>query len=175
MLPQKFIDAINNPIVSFIGNIMTWISVLVFCIVSFLCLRGVIPALYRLGRGISMRDIAVFAEGDNFIRLKDMLVDSGIFKSKRIHQIHKDSLDKAQGYSVFLVQYSHYRDELDDILNLKSDSTALIVYAPPNEVRIDDVGMNKINNKRNAIIVNMRGRLINDILISLITTSYVGK
>lgn len=153
-------------------NIMAILSFLSALLIICLYSSNIFTTLYRLGNGLAKRDIAVFDENGSYESLRDSLVDSKLFKSKRIHQIHKNSIDKARKYSIFLVHYSIYQNELDKILALKDDSTALIVYAPQSEGRVSDVDMNKINDKRNAIVVNFRGRLINDILISLMTTSF---
>ena len=102
-----------------------------------------------------------------------MLVDSKIFEDKNILQINKNDLKKAEKETLFLVHWKDYQDKIDDILTLKKDSTALVIYAPQNEGRIEPVDMmEKINYHRNTIVVNFRGRLINDILVCLITTSY---
>jgi len=53
---------------------------------------------------------------------------------------------------------------------MKNLETALIVYAPQSEGFIDKPMMERISNERNAIVVNLRGRLLNDILVSMITT-----
>jgi hypothetical protein len=57
-------------------------------------------------------------------------------------------------------------------LSEKKDGTALLIYAPQEEGFISKEDIAKINQHRNAIVVNFRGRLLNDIMISLITTSY---
>ena len=61
---------------------------------------------------------------------------------------------------------------LDSILSEKKDGTALLIYAPQEEGFISKEDIAKINQHRNVIVVNFRGRLLNDIMISLITTSY---
>ena len=64
---------------------------------------------------------------------------------------------------------------IDNILKIKDDSDALIIYAPQEEGLIDRSILEKINLERNSIVVNFRGRLLNDILTCMITTSYVKK
>ncbi len=160
------------PYYGLLKNIMATIGFVLTLLIIYLYSSNVLTILYRLGKGLAKRDIAVFDENGSYESLRDSLVDSKLFKSKRVHQIHKDSIDKARKYSIFLVHYNVYQNEFDKILALKDDATALIVYAPQSEGRISDADMNKINDKRNAIVVNFRGRLINDILISLITTSF---
>lgn len=153
-------------------NIMAIVGFLSTILIVYLCTSNILKTLYRLGRGLAKRNIAIFDAGDSYTSLKAVLIDSKLFKEERIHQIHQDSIDKAKKYSVFLVHYSVYHNKINEILALKDDSTALIVYAPQDEGRINDDDMKKINNKRNTIVVNFRGRLLNDILISLMTTSF---
>ena len=118
-----------------------------------------------------MTVIAVFASTE-YESLKAMLVDSKIFKANNIIQICKDSLKKAERETLFLVHWKEYQGVINDIISIKKDTTALIVYAPQHEGRIEDPEiLTKINSQRNSIIVNFRGRLLNDIIVSLITTS----
>ena len=102
-----------------------------------------------------------------------MLIDSKIFKDKNIIKINKNDIKKAHKANLFLVHWSDYQEAMNEILESKNDSTALVIYAPQSEGRIENQEMlNKINSQRNSIIVNFRGRLLNDILISLITANY---
>ena len=61
---------------------------------------------------------------------------------------------------------------LDDILQKKKDNTPLIIYAPQDKGKIAPEDLKKINQHRNVVVVNFRGRLINDILVSLMTTGF---
>jgi hypothetical protein len=70
------------------------------------------------------------------------------------------------------VHWKSFEEEIGKILEMKNDSTALVVYAPTNEGRIENALMERINNERNSIVVNLRGRLLNDVLVSMITTGY---
>ena len=137
----------------------------------YLIIKGVFPVWYRLGMGLSKRKIAIFAE-EEFDNLSNILIDSNIFEKKNIVKIDKQSMRKAESITLLLVHWKCFEAEIDYILNIKSDSDALIVYAPQQEGRIDENNLEKINLERNSIIVNFRGRLLNDILTCMITTSY---
>lgn len=149
-------------LVAFIYDISTWGS-------------GISPALWRLGKGLACRKIAIFAEGDDFNSLKNMLVDSNLFKDKNIIQITKNEIKKAEGYTLFVVHWKSAKEYLKDILNCKIDSTALIIYAPQDEGTLNLEEFKEINRHRNTLLVNFRGRLLNDIISSLITTSFEKK
>lgn len=61
---------------------------------------------------------------------------------------------------------------MDEIIRHKQDATALIVYAPQEDGKVPSEMLCKINNERNSLIVNFRGRLLNDILVFMMTTQY---
>lgn len=162
----------NHPFFIVIGGVATLAMVAGAIYTLSLIIKRVIPVWYRLGVGLSKRKIAIFATTE-YQSLKNMLVDSKIFTEENIIQIHTNDLRKAEKESVFLVHWKDYQDVMPQILDLKRDSTALIVYAPQSEGRIENQTiLDNINLQRNSIIVNFRGRLLNDILVSLITTSY---
>lgn len=169
---QSIINFFNHPFFIIVGGLSTLLMVATFLYSLYLVMRGIVPVWYRLGKGLARRSIAVFADSNEFNGLRDMLVDSKIFRSKNIHPITINSINKAEGYTVFLVHWSKYKDKIDEILRIKKDSTALVIYAPQSEGLIDLEKMHLINSHRNSIVVNFRGRLINDILVSLITTVY---
>jgi hypothetical protein len=137
-------------------------------------IRGIIPVLWRLGKSLYNRRIALYAENEA-TTLKLTLIDSKLFKDKNIDIIGRKELAKGRDHSMMIVYYPEFKDCILDIISLKNDSDALIVYAPSCDGRIDDEILNAINAQRNSIIVNLRGRLLNDILTSMITTNYAKK
>jgi hypothetical protein len=166
---ENIVNFFNHPFFSVVGGIATLFSIISIVYIVFLVMKGVLPVWYRLGLGLSKREIAIFAENE-YSSLNKMLLDSRIFNSSI--QIHKNDIKSAEDKTIFLVHWNDYKDVLSEILTIKKDSTPLIVYAPQNGGRIDDESMNMINSNRNSFVVNFRGRLLNDILTSLITTSY---
>jgi hypothetical protein len=168
---QEIVQFFNHPFFIIFGGIATLLSVIGIIVIAVMVIRGVFPVWYRLGLGLSNRKIAIFAVTE-FEALKSMLVDSKLFQEKNIIRIDKKELKKAHSYSLLLVHWKPFEKEMKDILNLKRDNAALIIYTPQNEGFIEKEMLEKINLERNAIIVNFRGRLLNDILTSMITTSY---
>lgn len=138
----------------------------------YLWARGIAPALIRLGNGLARRKIAIFAKGNVADSLHSLLGDSNLFRHTNLITIrHEGDIGKAEPASVFLIHWPDWIGAIDQILAQKRDKTALILYAPPGNMVPPDV-MAKINNVRNATLVNLRGRLMNDIVLSMITTSY---
>ncbi|MFZ1292527.1 MAG: hypothetical protein WAR79_20725 [Melioribacteraceae bacterium] len=168
---QTIIDFFNHPFFIIVGGLTTLSVIVAFISSIYLIIKGVLPVWYRLGIGLSKRKIAVFADSE-FESLKNMLVDSGIFLEKNIVRIDAKSLKKAESLSLLLVHWKCFESEFENIVNIKKDSDALIIFAPQEEGFIDNNSLQIINTERNSIVVNFRGRLLNDILISMITTSY---
>lgn len=166
---KDIVNFFDNPFFIIMGGLFTLLAISGFIYTLILVIRGVVPILCRLGIALSKGKIAIFASTE-YNSLKDMMIDSKIFKVKNIIQINKNDIDKAAKANLFLVHWKEYKDEIRHILSLKKDGISLIVYAPQHEGQIEDESLMLINGKRNSIIVNFRGRLLNDILISLITS-----
>ena len=139
----------------------------------FLWTRGISPALLRLGNGLARRKIAIFAKSDNYSSIKNLLLDSKLFREKNICAItKKDDVGRATSTTMYLVYWPDWANDIDDILDQKADKCALIVYAPYDRGKIPDEQMKKLDGKRHTAVTNFRGRLLNDVVTSMITTSY---
>jgi|LNFM01.1.fsa_nt_gb hypothetical protein len=133
--------------------------------------RGITPVLIRLGNGLAKRKIAVFAQGDTLASLEALLNDCKLFGKANIISIGTaGDIRKAENASVYLLNWMDFRDHIDEILHLKKDQTPLVVHAPPGAIPQDQ--MVKLANARNVAVCNFRGRLLNDLVTSMITTSY---
>ncbi len=168
---QAFVAFFEHPIFIVLGGLSTLLTLIAAAYAIYLFVKGIFPVWFRLGIGLSRRKIAIFADNE-FAGLNRLLVDSGLFQEANVIKIDKGSIKKAEGMTLFLVHWKSFGEEIDKILGMKNDSTALIVYAPQNEGFIDKAIMERINGERNSIVVNLRGRLLNDILVSMITTGY---
>lgn len=134
---------------------------------------GIGPALWRLGNGLACRRIAVFAKDGALTSLDALLADSRLFwKANIINVGAEGDIGKAERATLFLVHWPDWTDTWKKILDQKRDGTALIVYAPQDKGRIPADVLEEMNNARNVVICNFRGRLLNDIVTSMITTSY---
>lgn len=170
---EKLVEFFNHPFFVIVGGVSTVVAILGFVYVVSTIVSGVLPVWIRLGKGLSNKKIAVYAEGE-FDNFKDLLVDSGLFKEKNIEKVSNASLSKGERHTMMLVNYNEFENKIGDILNFKKDSDALILYVS-NGVRVPQNIMDDINNHRNSIVVTFRGRLLNDIVTSLITTAYEKK
>ena len=123
---------------------------------AILWARGIAPVLYRLGNGLAHRKIAIFAAGDNLSSLRALVAETTLFKDA----------------TVFLVFWADWAGEIEAILALKGRRCPLIVYQPYALGRIPDDAMARLDAQRHTTVANFRGRLLNDLLTSIMTTSY---
>lgn len=164
----KIIDGVN-----IVGTIQTVVFITLAVYAIMLWVKGIAPVLYRLGNGLANRKIAIFAKGDNRSSLKSLLLDSGLFKDKNIVEISgPHDLGKAEEASVYLLFWHDWAKDIDEILGKKPDKCALIVYAPYHMDRIPNDQMANLDGKRHTAVTQFRGRLLNDIVTSMITTHY---
>ena len=163
---EHFFDA---PFFAIIGGLTIIASIITSGYSLYLIIKGILPVWFRLGKGLSSSQIAIFSKTQQD-DLESMLIDSKIFRKKNLLRITaKESVHSVEKAKVLLVHWADFKEDLEHIFKLKKDATALIIYAPSSEGRIDDSNMEKINMYRNAVVVNFRGRLMNDILTSLVT------
>lgn len=156
-----------------IGTIETAILVIGIVWAIVFWVRGIFPALLRLGNGLAKRKIALFAKGDNVASLRHLLIDSKLFKEGNISEITRtEDLGRAEKATMYLVWWADWSADIDKILQRKPDRCALIVYAPYDQGRIPDDWMKLLDGHRHTAVTNFRGRLLNDIVASMITTSY---
>jgi len=126
-----------------------------------------------MGNGLAKRKIAIFAKGDNLNSLKNLLVHSELFNKKNILEItKKEDIGVAERATLYLVFWHDWTIEIESILQQKKDGSALIVYAPPDLGPMPEEQMKNLDSKRNTAVTNFRGRLLNDIVTAMITTSY---
>ncbi len=141
--------------------------------IIYLVMMGVIPVWWRLGIALSRNKVAIFAGGDDFDDLEKLLIDSKLFKKKNIDNIGKTNIFSAESADLLLVYWPNFKDKLDEVLRVKNHSVGLVVYAPQEEGFIDKPAMAKLNTHHNVTVTNFRGRLLNDVFVSMITTKKI--
>lgn len=161
----------NHPLFIVVGGITVTLAFIAFVYRLVCWTFGITPIVFRLGIALWQRRVAIFGSAEVYESLKNSLVDSNIFKQKNIIHIGSDNIDKAKNETIFLVDWETFSDKIEQVFSArKNHQTAIVVYAKP--ASIPQEKMSDIANRANTVVVNFRGRLLNDILTSLITTSY---
>ncbi|QWD79265.1 hypothetical protein ICV01_06330 [Polynucleobacter sp. MWH-Spelu-300-X4] len=161
----------NHPLFNIVGGISVSITFIAITYKVVCFFWGVTPLMLRLGISLWKRKVAIFGDESSFSSLKLMLIDSGIFKEKNIIKIDLIDLAKAKKLDIFLVDWNSSKDHINQIFDFRpNNQTPVIIFASPG--KIPEENLSDIANRSNTVIVNFRGRLINDLLTSLVTTSY---
>lgn len=156
-------------VLSIIGSFITLFVVIQFIYTLVIYFKGILTVSLRIGSRLAKRKIAIFSVNE-FNSLESLLVDSKLYKKKNIMRINTSDIGRAEKADLFLVHWKDFKDHIDAILNKKKDQIGLIIYAPQDEGFIDKDTISTLNKHRNVIIVNFRGRLLNDIFTTLIVT-----
>ena len=160
-------------ILDWVGRVTAVLFLLSIILVIYAWLKGILPALIRLGNGLSKRKIAIFAKGTNLQILVNLLEDTKLLNKRNLIDISSaDDIGRAERATLFLVFWDDWQDTIDEILHAKKDATALVVYAPTGPSSIPPDKFLELNKHRNVMVTNFRGRLLNDIVVSLMTSSY---
>ena len=161
----------NHPLFIIVGGLTVTLGALGFLYKVVCWAFGITPIVIRLGIALWKRKIAIFGSTEVFESIKASLTDSNLFKESNIVHIKADNIDKAKDETIFLVDWNTFGDKIEQIFSArKNHQTAIVIYAKP--ASIPPEKMNNIANRANTVVVNFRGRLLNDILTSLLTTSY---
>jgi len=165
------VDVCSSPGFAVAGGLSLTFGFLGIVYLLLCAVFGVTPIAFRLGFAIWQRRVAIIGSGEAYSSLRSTLVDSGVFREKRISHIGLDKIEKVRGETVLLVDWTTAQAHVDQILsNRKSINTAVVIFAKPESIPRDKLG--QIVDHPNTVVVNSRGRLLNDILTSLMTTSY---
>lgn len=161
----------NHPLFIIVGGLTVTLGVIGFLYKVICWIFGITPIVFRLGITLWKRRVAIFGSIEVFESIKASLTDSKIFKAGNIVLITSDNIDKAKNETIFLVDWETFGNKIDQIFSARQNhQTAIVIYAKPQSIPQEK--MNDIANRANTVVVNFRGRLLNDILTSLITTSY---
>lgn len=161
-------------IIDWVGRGTTVLFIITVVVGIYGWLKGILPALLRLGFGLSKRKIAIFAaQGAHLDTLKEVLVNSNLFHEKNLLVITSaDQLSRAERATLYLVFWHDWTEYIDKIMERKKEGTALVIYAPQDLGFIPQDKMRDLGNEPNVVIANALGRLLNDILVCMMTTSY---
>jgi hypothetical protein len=158
-------------VLDLVGYVSSAILIITGITLVYAWIRGLLVPIWRLGVGLSRRKIALFAKDGNKNSFEDLLTDSSLFKSKNIIPITKiNDLGRCESATLFLVIWEDFGTKIKDILSKKHDKTALVVFAKTEEIKTKE--WEELQTHRNVTVVNLRGRLIGDIIVSLMATGY---
>jgi hypothetical protein len=134
---------------------------------------GVTLVMKRLGLGRWYRKVLIVGSSGETKSLRRDIEDSGVFRKNNIEEVDERNLVDVKRASLILLDYwSLEVSQVAVVLANKQKHAGLVVYSPMGKGRIPDEISATINNEPFTTLVQMRGRLVNDLLITLMSTSY---
>lgn len=155
-------------------GIFTTMSAIVAGAITFLgWTAGISLVMKRLGLGRWYRKVTIVSNEKCGKLLEKDLRDSGVFREKNINLIGEDSVADVKEADLILLDYwSIEPDKAQRVIDNKSKHAGLVVYSPMKKERLPFKVTERINEEPFTTLVQMRGRLVNDLLITLMSTSY---
>lgn len=130
-------------------------------------------AAWRFGLALYGKKIMIVSSSDDYHDLEEDLSDSGLIKRKNILHISDKQLAKANDALLLIVVYGYLNnDDFQSVVRNKSARCGLIVHCPPERGRIDDEEMELLSKSAFTALCNFRGRLVNDVLLMMLSTSF---
>jgi len=165
---------IAKEVLTYAGWIWTIVGFFTVFLVIFGTVKGFVPVFARLGYGLWRRKIAIVANNDAYASLDDLIRRSKLFGKDNIFRVtaSQGDLESISRADIILVYWPDSSHLLQHILDQKTERMALIVYAPHAGGRISSNDMQTLESRKHVIVNNFRGRLMNDIVTSLITCGY---
>lgn len=164
-----------NFIVQAIGFILTFLFICGAIGTLVAAIRGILLPLWRLGIGLSKRDIVIIASSEDGDSLKRLVEQSKLFSRKRIYKVSvRSDIEDIKNASIILFKYSGSPFNLKEVIERKNDNSALVVYAKVGEIT-ERSEWDLMDELRNVSVCNLRGRLLNDLLTLMMTTGYERK
>ncbi|WP_045826763.1 hypothetical protein [Teredinibacter turnerae] len=176
-MPDRLVDFFQHDIFVVLGGVSCVIfifSVLLVIFNQYIYSKNILLVLLRLGRALACRKVVIVANAECSPDIKNVLLDSDFFAEKNITEISRWNIENLKGATLIIAHYKTVADDLPEIIGaLKSNMDkwyALIVYAPTDQGPVSKEHMTLINQKRNTTVVNMRGRLLSDAFVYMMTT-----
>lgn len=159
----------NQGIFIIYGGISICITLLSILYVFICWAIGISPVLIRLGLGLWQREIAIISNANAFSELKGILSYTKIFKN--IVHINPKNHEESKDKNLVIVDWESANKYVSEVIGERTSiNTPIIIFAKP--ATIPNEIMSVIANKPNIVVVNFKGRLLNDVLTCLITSSY---
>ncbi|WP_300394172.1 hypothetical protein [Henriciella sp.] len=155
-----------------VSTAVTIVSLVVIFYAIYATIRGLIPVLIRLGYSLWQKRIIIFADNDMASELQRLINDSRLFNRKRIEIAGENDVENARKANVVLVYWRDAQGYIDEIVRNRSEHAALIIYAPHRDGAIPGEFLNELERRKHITLCNFRGRLMNDVLTSMMTIQY---
>lgn len=155
-----------------VSTAVTVVSLIFILYAIYATARGLLPVLIRLGYSLWRKRIIIFASNDMATELQRLINESDLFNRSRIQIAGQNDVENARKANVVLVYWRDVQDYIQDVIGNRSEHAALIIYAPHRDGPIPADVLNDLERRKHVTVCNFRGRLMNDVLTSMMTIQY---
>ena len=159
----------GSPLFIVLATIITISTIANAAVFLFCTFTGLLKPLYRLGYSRFCQEIYLIGEAEETHMIYNDLLYSKVAPRKgKLHEVTPRQLADVSAGSIVIICAT----KMDDDTVLKTfdkltGAAGVVVYT---EGRLSPLSMLKLNEHRRASLVNMRGRLVNEILALYVTT-----
>lgn len=130
-------------------------------------------AAWRFGLALYGKKIMIISDSDDYRDIEEDLSNSGLIKKKNVLHISNKQLSKAKDALLLIVVYGYLNnDDFQNVVRNKNARCGLIVHCPPEKGRIAAEEMELLSKSAFTALCNFRGRLVNDVLLMMLSTSF---
>ena len=162
----------NNSLFQALDFGSTLVVIITLLVSIGLCIKGILPVMIRLGMGLATRKIAILGKEESVGTIMHLLKGSKLFNKTNVTSINSlNDIGEMEGKTLHIVVWEDWSvEDVFKIAEKKENASSLIIFAKPGS--IPNEILPKLDEFKHMIVSNFRGRLLNDILVSIMTTSY---
>lgn len=166
---NPIINFFNHPFFIIIGGLSTASMALAIFVKIFSVIFGVTPLAWRFSLAVWDKKIGIIASEEGFQKIIHEIKSSSLVKEKNISRILISNIEDVRKKGLLVVDYEHFKDLKSLVPLRKSSQAAIIVLAKPGQIPSDE--MSWLSDRSNIIVTNFFGRLLNDMVVSMVSTS----
>ena len=152
------------------GGLMATITLFAFAWGVYLFFKGILPVTLRFGSALAKRKVAIIGNADAQKLIKATLVSSKIFSAKNLYTCSPKDMEDIPLGAVVIVDWESCQDDFYHVQEFRANAQMpIIIFAKPASIPPELLGA--VANAPNTVVVNFRGRLLNDVLTAMMTSS----
>lgn len=158
----------GNPVFNVIAVLLTIVSIAGLFITLFLLVTGLCRPMVRLGLSRCRQNICVVGNPDVTRMVRNDLVESCVVPKRRLKDLGKESLENIDDNAILVVCADGLENDVVlEAVKSKGKKAGVIVYTTK---QLPVKFRNELNENEHVSMVNMRGRLVNEIMTLYMTT-----
>lgn len=162
----------GSPFFTIASAIQIVVDIMVVLAVVVMIVGNLAKPLWRFGKARWKKPILIYGNSEQYGSLKKDFVATGIVRERNVSRADADHMGEiAEAWTIVICADGIEDDDVIRILEAKPPRCAALVYAPPNR-RLGPAAYKECNMREHVAVCNMRGRLTDELILTLFTTSF---